>query len=201
MNTKTCRYCREEKPVETFVSLRKCGDCGRLRKCYTCGETKNVAEFPQEGAKGCRVCRESGRAKDQRSVRAAERYQLHQERIASDNRAWKIANSETYRAQQKQYAKERREGNRRNVLDYYGGRCACCGEAEPLFLTVDHIDGNGAEHRRIIRKADMWLWLVQMNFPPGFQLLCFNCNAGRYRNGGVCPHKGCVEDSSHGTNA
>lgn len=23
-----------------------------------------------------------------------------------------------------------------------------------------------------------------------YQLLCFNCNCGRHRNGGVCPHKG-----------
>lgn len=24
---------------------------------------------------------------------------------------------------------------------------------------------------------------------PAFQLLCYNCNLGRYHNGGTCPHK------------
>jgi hypothetical protein len=26
-------------------------------------------------------------------------------------------------------------------------------------------------------------------YPEGFQVLCMNCNWGRYRNGGVCPHE------------
>jgi hypothetical protein len=30
---------------------------------------------------------------------------------------------------------------------------------------------------------------VMNDFPPGFQLLCSNCNHGRARNGGICPHK------------
>src|ERR1019366_4483037 len=30
----------------------------------------------------------------------------------------------------------------------YGGKCACCGETERIFLTIDHIGGGGAEHRR-----------------------------------------------------
>jgi hypothetical protein len=30
---------------------------------------------------------------------------------------------------------------------------------------------------------------VKHNFPPGFRLLCSNCNFGRARNHGVCPHQ------------
>lgn len=33
------------------------------------------------------------------------------------------------------------------VIEAYGGRCACCGIAEQIVLTVDHIDGSGAEAR------------------------------------------------------
>lgn len=74
------------------------------------------------------------------------------------------------------------------VLDQYGGQCACCGLAEPLFLTVDHINNDGAAHRRKIGPHGIYKWLIQNRFPNGFQLLCFNCNCGRARNGGVCPH-------------
>ena len=31
------------------------------------------------------------------------------------------------------------------VFDHYGWVCACCGEAEPLFLTIDHVNNDGAD--------------------------------------------------------
>ncbi len=33
------------------------------------------------------------------------------------------------------------------------------------------------------------MWLKANNFPPGFQTLCHNCNIGKHRNKGICPHK------------
>jgi hypothetical protein len=30
---------------------------------------------------------------------------------------------------------------------------------------------------------------VKHRFPAGFQVLCLNCNHGRFRNGGICPHQ------------
>lgn len=44
----------------------------------------------------------------------------------------------------------RRLEYKRLVIEYYGGRCVCCGEVVPEFLTVDHINGGGAAHRREI---------------------------------------------------
>lgn len=74
------------------------------------------------------------------------------------------------------------------VLAAYGGACACCGETTPAFLTIDHVDGGGAEHRREVGR-DIYRWLVREGFPDGFRLLCWNCNCGRERNGGMCPHE------------
>lgn len=76
----------------------------------------------------------------------------------------------------------------------YGGyRCVCCGETTPLFLTLDHIHGNGRRHLRELGLKDtrkMYRWIIRNDFPSDlFQVLCYNCNSGRYRNGGVCPHK------------
>lgn len=39
---------------------------------------------------------------------------------------------------------------RTDVIAIYGGKCYCCGEEEASFLTLDHTNGNGAEHRRAI---------------------------------------------------
>lgn len=87
---------------------------------------------------------------------------------------------------------------RHEVIMAYGGYvCACCGEKEPKFLTIDHIFNDGAQHRREIGKSDgngkgmgtrTWKWCKDHNFPAGFQVLCMNCNFGKARNKGVCPH-------------
>ena len=82
-----------------------------------------------------------------------------------------------------------------DVLNAYGTVCACCGEEDIRFLTVDHINNDGAAHRKSLtgtNKAaghNIYRWLRQNNYPPGFQILCMNCNAGRHWNGGECPHK------------
>jgi hypothetical protein len=75
------------------------------------------------------------------------------------------------------------------VFSKYGGyRCSCCGETEVMFLEIDHINGGGNKHRKETNYS-VYQWIKNNNFPFGFQVLCHNCNKGKYRNGGVCPHK------------
>lgn len=62
------------------------------------------------------------------------------------------------------------------ALDHYGNECECCGDGDPDILTIDHIDGNGAAHRKTIPASQICSWLIRNNFPPGFRVLCFNCN-------------------------
>ena len=93
-------------------------------------------------------------------------------------------------------SKARREALRLKVLTYYADGsplCKCCGETEMAFLTVDHINGGGNKHRRQehIICLYKWLhsqWLKTGKYPTGFQVLCMNCNVGKFRCG-VCPHK------------
>lgn len=81
------------------------------------------------------------------------------------------------------------------VYHAYGGYvCRCCGESNPLFLTLDHIYNDGAKHRREIRNRStgtwtMYGWLKANNYPSIMQVLCYNCNMGKARNKGICPHK------------
>lgn len=80
---------------------------------------------------------------------------------------------------------------KRRVYQAYGGPiCACCGEADERFLTLDHINNDGAAHRKEVNPGmQLYRWLEDQGFPPEYQILCFNCNHGRYLNGGICPHK------------
>lgn len=35
-----------------------------------------------------------------------------------------------------------------HIYSHYGRECKCCGETEPIFLTLDHINDDGSAQRR-----------------------------------------------------
>lgn len=79
---------------------------------------------------------------------------------------------------------------RQELLDAYGRRCACCGESEPAFLTLDHINGGGKKDRAQIPDGQRGLYrkLKKLGWPTDrFRLLCMNCNFAT-RRGTPCPH-------------
>lgn len=101
-------------------------------------------------------------------------------------------------------ARQTRRRRRLEVFEAYGGAfCACCGEDTYEFLTMDHINGDGASHRRELgnvrgeRGMDIYFWLRRNNFPPGFRVLCMNCNFSLGYHG-YCPHRGWTQDTSNG---
>ncbi len=86
--------------------------------------------------------------------------------------------------------KERYQQKRNVVLNHYSNgsvTCNCCGESQIEFLSIDHINNDGSAHRKEIG-SNLYNWLINNDFPVGFQVLCFNCNfaKGIY---GFCPHK------------
>lgn len=78
------------------------------------------------------------------------------------------------------------------ALNAYGGPvCACCGETLLEGLTIDHINGDGARHRRetgVGANKTLYWWLEKNNYPPGFQVLCMTCNFAK-RSRACCPHE------------
>lgn len=67
-------------------------------------------------------------------------------------------------------------------LVYYSGslepKCIMCGYDDIRALSIDHINGGGGEHRReLLRygKSFSYKWLIDNNFPDGYQILCMNC--------------------------
>lgn len=77
------------------------------------------------------------------------------------------------------------------VFEAYGGTiCACCGETELAFLSLDHVEQNGAEHRKEVGLR-VYRYLEKEGYPDPhlYQVLCRNCNWGRWVNNGICPHQ------------
>ncbi|KKM86751.1 hypothetical protein LCGC14_1275790, partial [marine sediment metagenome] len=83
--------------------------------------------------------------------------------------------------------KRQRELLRREALAAYGNKCQCCGETDHRFLSIDHINGGGNQHKKITH-GNTCRWLRRNNFPSGFQVLCYNCNCAKGIFG-HCPHK------------
>lgn len=79
------------------------------------------------------------------------------------------------------------------VFDHYGWVCACCGESNPLFLTIDHIKNDGYMYKWAngdrLGGVHLYQKLVKEKYPEYVQTLCMNCNFGKRMNNGICPHK------------
>lgn len=81
---------------------------------------------------------------------------------------------------------------KRIVMDMYGGKCACCGLANPLdCLTLDHIDNDGCEKRRSGehgRGSNMYRRIKRDGFDPALQCYCWGCQLSKAISG-VCVHQ------------
>lgn len=67
-------------------------------------------------------------------------------------------------------------------------KCNCCGEDFYEFLTIDHVENNGASHRKEMgsKKGSghlLYRWLQINNFPVGYQILCWNCQWSKHLHG------------------
>lgn len=114
-------------------------------------------------------------------------YEKNKEKIQKNHREYEIKNREKCKIYRKNYRKR----IRLECLIHYGGsppKCACCGETQYEFLTIDHINGGGNQHARLRKRNSLYQWLSINNFPEGYRVLCYNCNCSLGHNG-YCPHQ------------
>jgi hypothetical protein len=158
---------------------------------------------PSQGSKKCRICP---------AVLPVEDFYLKSPDKKTGNRyreaecpacCVKRARRNKDRARRELGNEHLREGDRKRrlairteVMNHYGGFvCVCCGEKEPRFLSLDHVNNDGAAFRRTISGKrtsagyHTYIVLKRRGYPPGYQVLCMNCNHGKRMNHGVCPHK------------
>lgn len=147
-----------------------------MRFCTICKRNENETSFGKE--KRCKECNKKRHSiyyyKNIEVERkySLDRYKNNREKILEGNRKREI-------------------DIRKKLFSHYGGKCQCCGEIKDKFLTIDHMDGGGRKHRNEISGGakGLYRWIIKNNYPDNFQILCYNCNCGRERNKGICPHK------------
>ena len=114
------------------------------------------------------------------------------EKKRSYMRDYNLKNREKLKA----YFKERREKNKIKILNHYSKTsppsCECCGELQIEFLTLDHIYGDGAKHKKSLgigkgSSGGVYGDLIKKGFPEGYRVLCYNCNCALGFLG-YCPH-------------
>lgn len=69
------------------------------------------------------------------------------------------------------------------VMTHYSAgppKCAMCVVSDIRILTIDHMSGGGASHRRSLGWKKLNRWLKHEGYPEGFQVLCFNHNLGKH---------------------
>jgi len=68
----------------------------------------------------------------------------------------------------------------------YGDKCVCCGETDRGFFTIGHVNDDGGGRKR---GYNIYFKVRAEGYPDTYAIECYNCNLGKARNGGICPHR------------
>lgn len=159
--TKVCSRCKAEKVEEDFY----------LRK-----DKRKPKAYRDSWCKACRLAVQR------------DRREAHPEVHRAANQDWKSRHPERVREINRNSRRRVTQERRLAFLVAQGGRCECCGETNPHFLTIDHIGKRPPEHKglggmALIARIEATDYAREL-----WQILCWNCNCakGRY---GACPHQ------------
>lgn len=151
---------------------------GKFKKCSKCKRIKSVDEFYKRSSKHttgvqylCKIC----------SLRASF--------------IWgKLPRSKKIK---KETSRRRLAKMKLLIFNHYCNgdvKCNCCGEREVRFLSLDHINGGGLRHKKMVGYGSTYLnWIIKKDYPPIYQVLCHNCNQAKSIYG-KCPH---AESKAH----
>ena len=155
-----------------------------MKKCITCEKDLDESKF-EVNRKQCMRCRGYMRYHQDTAKALASRKKW---RDANKDKMAKIHARSYAKANAKDGGQRRREYSRKNSLKLkmdvyhaYSGeiiKCALCPENDMACLSLDHINGDGAEHRRQLHTKSgdkVWRDLRKRGYPEGFQILCMNC--------------------------
>lgn len=99
-------------------------------------------------------------------------YQEHKDKIKAQAKVRREKRAEAYRGVRIQC--------RLAVLTHYSSgtpKCARCGISDVDVLALDHIADGGIADRKVRGQGNtLFKALIEEGFPPGYQVLCFNCN-------------------------
>lgn len=118
-------------------------------------------------------------------------YLKNKEKRLAASRHWRMRNKEQARKYGIEYGRKLKV----ECLTHYGNGFLCCtrcGFSDIRALSIDHINGKGAEHRRNLAKEGktgktLYKWLKDRNYPKGYQTLCMNCQYIKRQENKECP--------------
>jgi len=172
---KTCSRCKTDQDEREFHKNKNalaswCKSCQKLanQRC----KNKDIKRFRERKLVASKKWRANNYKKSLEISRRSYRKNYHK-----------------YRDKVVEYHRIRHAQLRNEVLEVYGKRCVCCGETAAPFLTLEHKNGSGNTHRKLVGKSGVYADLKRRGWPKNdYAILCMNCNWAT-RNGEVCPHK------------
>lgn len=184
---KRCPKCKIYKPLSEFYKLRCSADglSAHCKPCHTEYDRTPSAKARKDTyhrvnkARLREYARKHNALPEIKAARARRERHIRETMTPEQRRASAAA--------QRKY----RRTFKVQMIEAYGGKCACCGEDTFEFLTLDHKNGDGSARRRMGEPVGRRLFcrLKRQGWPTdNWQLLCMNCNfaLGVY---GYCPHQ------------
>lgn len=158
-----------------------------IKTCKNCLIEKDIESFTKNRTqkdgfeKLCKVCRAYKKKSIYHSNPEERKKYIDRNKIWMKNNRPKI----------NLWRKNKVSSLRFEILKSYGDKCSCCGESEKRFLTIDHINGGGKEHRAKFNNTAYAVYkdIINGKFDKNlYRILCMNCNFA-IRFGDKCPHK------------
>lgn len=184
---KICTKCKQELD-ESLFGKQKGTKSGIRAICKNCANSlakKRYWDNPEKSRNAQREYREKnpdkykeyyqanlGTLRDKGKIRA---------RIARSK--W----TEAQRSRANQIRKDSRSTVKEKFLKMYGSKCTCCGELDVRFLTIEHILGQVGKKKQGSHRS--YNHAIKEYRPDLYEILCYNCNCAKFRNGGICPHR------------
>lgn len=150
--------------------------------CGGCKKDKSLSEFYTHRTHGyqtqCKPCMNAARHRSKFKRRDYYNRVQTEWRAAGGKEAYNTKRRDAYRALREEF------------IAAYGGKCVCCKERHHEFLTLEHKNHDGKQHRQQMGSSlNLFKQLKQLGWPKkDYELRCMNCNWGT-RFGGICPHK------------
>src|SRR6266852_3595526 len=105
--------------------------------------------------------------KNYHKIKSSEHYQANKEQLAKDHNLWRKANPDRFLL----LSRNRSRDLKLKALQYYCMsevpycQCPYCDVDYIEFLSIDHIDGKGSEHRRLDPSSTrIYRWLYKHNY-------------------------------------
>ena len=180
------------------------------QECTKCRIIKPIHEFAVNKIKksghdsSCKQCRKSAKKKyDAKALNALNRlnydpsskkeyYEKNKERIASTKKVYWTSHKFLIQERTRQWrednesllrekAKAKRDSINEQVIALLGGVCTLCGIADKDLLTIDHVNGDGNQDRKLVASQSLKLRLFKgTRSTAGLRLLCHSCNISAY---------------------